>query len=174
MLHKSSLFKMLITKTKDSSVASQILNKIKEYEENFEKKVKLQNVNKSNYAEVLNNAIEYIEHANNMKSWTKDLRLNIMRIKIGINKRLEAEEIKVNKMVELHETLKDVTSKTERTKMKSMLMKEQLLELEQMLDEAKSDLECAEMFEDEAKDYSELTYAYYQAVKTLNLEYNYN
>lgn len=171
MLHKSSLFNMLLASYKQPAVSEKIIELITQFEIEFNKRVPIQNITRDNHPEVLNNALNYIENSIQIKSWTEDLRLNILRNKNILNKKFEVEQIKVSNDVDNYTTIKEITNKTDRAKLKQFYIKEQTLPLEQELQEVKINLECAEMFASEAKSMEELAYAYYQAVKNLNMEY---
>lgn len=171
MLHKSSLFNMLLASYKQQSVSEKIIELITQFETDFNKRIPIQNITKDNHPEVLNNALNYIENSIQIKSWTEDLRLNILRNKNTVSKRFEIEQIRVSNDADNYSTIKEMTNKTDRAKLKQFYIKEQTLQLEQELSEVKINLECAEMFANEAKSAEELAYAYYQAVKNLNTEY---
>lgn len=171
MLHKSSLFNMLLSSYKQPEISEKIIELITKFEVAMQKRIPIQNITKDNYSEVLNNALNYIENSIQIKSWTEDLRLNILRNKNTLNKKFEIEQIKVSNDVDNYSTIKEMSNKTDKAKLKQFYIKEQTLPLEQELQEVKINLECAEMFASEAKSNEELAYAYYQAVKNLNIEY---
>lgn len=141
---------------------------IKEYEIRIKNRTRLQEIGKTKeYIVALNDAISYIEFSDQVCSWCEQIMMTVKAKKDIIQKRFELETLKTQKQIELLEEIRECTSKAEKEKLKTKLLKENLINLEHQLDDVKNHLEFTKIFIEDAKRTRELVYSYYQAVKRI-------
>lgn len=172
MLSTSSSFKYLLNKYSKSDVADAILKEINRFELEIEtNKIQLSKINKSNYNLMLETSLTHIDYADKLLAWCNQLKIKVKTKKHLCEKSLDRETIIINKEIEDMQEIALITSKTEKTAMKNKLLKEKLLSLQENYDEVKLDYDVSETFVNEVSNYRESRYAYYQAVKNIQLEF---
>ncbi len=171
MISTSSSFKYLLNKYSTNEAATLILKEINRFELEIElNKIKLSNINKSNYNLMLETSLTHIDYSDKMLAWCTQLKIKVKTKKHLCEKKLERETIILNREIDQCQEIALMTSKTEKASMKSKILKEKLLNLQEDYDETKLDYETADAFVNEISNFRESRYAYYQAVKNIQLE----
>lgn len=167
----SSIFKeVLETYELDRIKSGQILKAITDFEGLFNKKIALEKIIVANYNQSLNLSLDYIKNTNTIVSWVSQMKILIMRKKSNIKKKIDLATAKEMKRLETAEIIVSIASKTERDKQKKFFLEEALLEDQYELDNINIDLEAINAFVKEAENERDLAYAYYQAIKNMNLQ----
>lgn len=167
----SSIFKeVLETYENDRNKSAQIIKNITDFEGLFNKKMPLEKITVANYNQTLNLSLDYIKNANTISSWVGQMRILIMRRKIAMKKKIDLATSREIKRLQSAEIIVSIASKTERDKQKKFFLEEALLEDQYELDNINIDLEAINTFVKEAENERDLSYAYYQAIKNMNLQ----
>ena len=171
MISGSSMFSYLLGKyIIKEEVRTQLMNAITNYESDINTRMKIDDINISNYNVALETAIKHIEYADQILAWVQHLKLKIKMSKHILEKRLNTETILVTNEIENCQEIALLTTKTEKTSKKAFMLKEKLIKEQQDYDDAKIDYETIEVFVNECINAREARYAYYQAVKQIRLD----
>lgn len=169
MLYGNKMFEIVLNAYAGNNSNLQTITKlINQYENKIRNKTQLQNIGKTKqYIEALNDSLSYIEYADNICSWTDQIMMIVKAKKDIVQKKYELEQLKVQKQIEMLEEIQQCTSKTEKEKLKTKLLRDQTIQTEHELDDVKNHLEFCKIFIEDAKRTREYVYAYYQAVKRM-------
>lgn len=169
MLYGNKMFEIVLNEYAGSNPnLKAITNLIQQYESKIRNKTQLQDVGKTKqYIEALNDSLSYIEYADSICSWTDQIMMIVKFKKDLIQKRYELELLKTQKQIELLQEIQECTSKTEKEKLRTKILKDQTIKTEHELDDVKNHLEFCKIFIEDARRTREYVYAYYQAIKRM-------
>ena len=168
MIGDSNIFRNLIKKhTLKEENSIKLLELILSYEKIIDSRLPLPNINNTNVIESMNSSLDMIKYSDKILSWTKQLSINVITYKNSVSKRYELEKIKVIKLIEASDTLRAISTKTEKENTKKFLIKEELLELEDELEMVKFEEKISISFIGDAENLREFVYAYYQSIKKI-------
>ena len=167
--NETSSFKSLLNKYGEKNQES-IFEKIKKYEINFSKREPISNISHENFNKFLSEAINMIEQQNSILSFVSQLSI-VIRKKLELAKRvLDLDKFKITKEVENLELINELSSKTEKQTIIKREIEERLYNKTSQYDELKMDYEFSKLFVEDATRSQELAYAYYQAIKAINIK----
>lgn len=171
MISTSSAFNFLVNKYIKEENAKPLLLEMNRFELEINKnKIKLSTINAANYNMNLEAALTHIDFADKILAWCTQLRIRIKLQKHLVEKKLDRETIIINKEIEESQEIALMTSKTEKVAAKNKLLKEKLIDRQQEYEDVKLDYETIEAFVNEAINFRDSRYAYYQAVKNIKID----
>ena len=151
--NETSNFKELLFKYGEKNQDA-IFNKIKEFEQNFNKKTSIDKIDYTNFNKALSEAIIIMEHQDIILSFVQQLSITIRKKMELSKKQMELDKFKITKEVENQLIIKREIEER---------MFKKTSEYEQM----KMDYEFSKWFVDDATRSRDLSYAYYQAIKMI-------
>lgn len=167
----SSLFKELLKEYEpDEKKRNMIIDAIIKYEGLVRERVPLNKINAANYNENLNNSLDFIENAKTIISWVNQIKIIILRHKSVVSKKIALSTSREIQRLERADFIVSISNKTEKEKQKKFFLEEALLEEQYELENIKIDIGTIDAFIAEAENEKELVFAYYQAIKHMQMQ----
>jgi putative peptidase M, neutral zinc metallopeptidase, zinc-binding site len=164
--NETSNFKELLFKYGEKNQDA-IFNKIKEFEQNFNKKTSIDKIDYTNFNKALSEAIIIMEHQDIILSFVQQLSITIRKKMELSKKQMELDKFKITKEVENLELIGELSTKTEKQLIIKREIEERMFKKTSEYEQIKMDYEFSKWFVDDATRSRDLSYAYYQAIKMI-------
>lgn len=168
MLANSKEFTRLVNVYTEEIVSAQILRNISIFENKFLNRTKLQNIKAANFAESLNDSVEYIDSANKVYALVLQLSMKIKSVYSSKKRLLELNRFQRQQILELSDEIREAKTAAQKATVLKNALTSEFINLEHEIEQIKEDLDFVEHFISSAKDTKFTAESYYQSVKQIN------